>query len=1039
LGLASGLEPNVQIGDFKIERRLGSGGMGVVYQALQVSLNRRVALKVLPASLAMDAAATERFHREARAAARLDHPHIVAVYTEGQEAGLCYYAMELVEGRGLDQIIKEIRSAVSGSPETGSDAGRTTTDLAEGRDAKSRPDADWAALYRSRAGADYFKTVAGLVADVADALDYAHREGVIHRDVKCSNLILAEDGRLVLTDFGIARIRHDQAVTLTGSSLGTPSYMSPEQIRHDPDRIDGRTDVYSLGVTLYELLTLEQPFSADSRDQIMVQILSQEPRRPRQVDRRIPVDLDTLCCKAMEKDPGRRYQTAGEMADDLRRVVAGHAVRARRVGWVERSIRTARRYPLSAALIAGVAVCASVAALVAWQYTRVAWAQRQAIPQIVRYVEKDRYLEAYVLAHKVQRLLPTDPMLAALWPRLSRVCSVTSEPAGAEVWLASAEGQPVNWIHLGHTPLPAVRVPLGTYVWKVTQPGCEDVLGVRSLALPSQSQEEPGVLRFVLQPKGSGPADMVWIPPSDLTQGSMFHGFTEIRGAPAFWIDRYEVTNRQFQEFVTRGGYSDPNYWTEPFVRDGQVVSWPQAIELFKDSTDIAGPAAWKHGTYPRGQEDYPVAGVSWYEAMAYARFRGKDLPTLFHWNKAVRGNNLSSRITALSNFSGAPAPVGRYPGMGEFGLYDAAGNVREWCANSLRGWEHLRVIAGGSWDDPSYSFITPGARSPWDRDLGNGIRCVLYAGGRNRVPENAFAPLEHKTRDYAHFRPAAPEVFQSYLDDLYRYDATPLNAVVETIDEDPGCCRREKITLDAAYPRERVIAYLHLPKLAAPPYQPVVWFPGGDSRFMDWDGRNPYSNELMAVLQSGRAVLLPIYKGTYQRRLADERLPSDGIQSRNLYVQMSQDLRRCVDYLQTRDDMDLSKLTYVGLSYGGLTGPIMIATEPRFKTGILLLGGVCACPRLPSADPAEFATHVKIPILMLNGRHDSIFPYETAQRPLFELLGTPEPEKRHVTLPGEHSISWEYRRLYHAQILEWLDDHLGPVTRTDRTKDSHD
>ncbi len=756
-GLASGLEPNVQIGDFKVERRLGSGGMGVVYQALQVSLNRRVALKVLPASLAMDAAATERFHREARAAARLDHPHIVAVYTEGQEAGLCYYAMELVEGRGLDQIIKEIHGAVSVSSRDRPDAGRPTRpDLAQAEEAGPQPAADWTALYRSRAGTDYFKTVAGLMADVADALDYAHREGVIHRDVKCSNLILAEDGRVVLTDFGIARIRHDQAVTLTGSSLGTPSYMSPEQIRHDPDRIDGRTDVYSLGVTLYELLTLEQPFWADTRDQIMVQILSQEPRRPRQVDRRIPMDLDTLCCKAMEKDPDRRYQTAGEMADDLRRVVAGHAIQARRVGWVEQSIRTVRRYPLSAALIAGVLVCASVAAGVAWKYNRVAWAQRQAIPQIVTYVEKDQFLAAYVLAHKVQRLLPTDPMLAALWPRLSCVCAITSEPAGAEVWLSNAEGQPAAGFCLGRTPLPEVRVPLGTYLWKVTQPGCEDVQGVRSLGIPSQTQEGPRVLRFVLQPRGSGPADMVWIPPSDLTQADLFHGSMEVRGAPAFWIDRYEVTNRQFQEFVTLGGYADPNYWTEPFVRDGQAVSWPQAMELFKDSTGVTGPAAWKHGAYPRGQEDYPVAGVSWYEAMAYAQFRHKDLPTLFHWNKAARGSNLASKITSLSNFNGAPAPVGRHPGMGEFGVYDAAGNVREWCANSLQGWEHLRVIAGGSWDDPSYSFITPSARSPWDRDLGNGLRCVLYAGGKDRVPESAFAPLEHKTRDYAHFKPVA-------------------------------------------------------------------------------------------------------------------------------------------------------------------------------------------------------------------------------------------------------------------------------------------
>jgi dienelactone hydrolase len=188
----------------------------------------------------------------------------------------------------------------------------------------------------------------------------------------------------------------------------------------------------------------------------------------------------------------------------------------------------------------------------------------------------------------------------------------------------------------------------------------------------------------------------------------------------------------------------------------------------------------------------------------------------------------------------------------------------------------------------------------------------------------------------------------------------------------------------------------------------------------------------MVSINRSGRAVIVPVYKGTYDRKLDKPTYPPDGIQSRNLYIQRSQDLRRTIDYLQTRQDIDVDRLAYVGLAWGGQMGPVMVAPEPRFKAGVFLLGGICACKRHPASDPANFAPRVEIPILMLNGREDSRFPYETAQQPLFRLLGTPEPHKRHILLPGEHCIGWEYRRQYHEEIGKWLDEYLGPVRRSD-------
>jgi cephalosporin-C deacetylase-like acetyl esterase len=438
------------------------------------------------------------------------------------------------------------------------------------------------------------------------------------------------------------------------------------------------------------------------------------------------------------------------------------------------------------------------------------------------------------------------------------------------------------------------------------------------------------------------------------------------------------------------------------------------------------GPAGWKDGTYPAGQGDYPVGGISWYEASAYACFAGKYLPTIFHWLLATGANDFPIRVSPLSNFGDAPKCVGSCGVMSKFGLYDGAGNVREWCYNALEGQEQLRNILGGAWGDPVYLFSGE-RRTPWDRDIANGVRCIQYLGGKDKVPELAFKPIEYKDRDLANFKPVSDQVFDSFLDTWYKYDRTELNSRIESVDYNLGYCRRVRITFNAAYPNERVIAYLHLPINYKPPYQVVVWYPGGDARGNPWDQR-AYRHEMVAIIRSGRALIVPFYKGTYERRLEKSFYPPEGIQSRNLYIQRTQDLRRTIDYLQTRQDVDTEKLAYVGFSWGGLIGSVMIAVEDRFKTGMFLLGGICACKRHPTSDPANFAPRVKIPMLMINGRNDSVFPYETAQKPLFNLLGTPEAYKKHVLFGGGHSIPWEHYRQYHKEIVEWLDKYLGPV-----------
>jgi len=370
-----------RLGDFEILEELGRGGMGVVYRARQVSLNRMVALKVLTARLVQSERAIARFQKEAQAAARLHHTNIVPVYAQGQQDGCFYYAMELVDGRSLDKLLRESDIFARGSlspaevghaPDADADTSvqpaATTPSVAPDRAAHAgggtRLLSRSAALVRSaaatllgsgiRAGRpprDY-RRMARLVAEAADGLHHAHQQGVVHRDIKPQNLLLGRDDRLHITDFGLARLLDEPGLTLSTEMVGTPAYMAPEQIAGGGRGIDRRTDVYSLGVTLYELLTQRRPFEADSYERLIHQILHREPPPPRRLDARIPRDLDTICLRAMEKEPSRRFSSAAELARDLRRYAEHRPIVSRRIGPVGRLARWVRRHPARTAAIA---------------------------------------------------------------------------------------------------------------------------------------------------------------------------------------------------------------------------------------------------------------------------------------------------------------------------------------------------------------------------------------------------------------------------------------------------------------------------------------------------------------------------------------------------------------------------------------------------------------------------------------------------------------------------------------------------------------
>ncbi len=679
----------------------------------------------------------------------------------------------------------------------------------------------------------------------------------------------------------------------------------------------------------------------------------------------VPPALSTIVHRCLEKSPDMRFSTAGDLATALEAVTRERQLPPPPSSW------TLLRRPkvLLAFFIVGLVITGS-----AWRWWTVAaqarWARTVAAPEIQGLVDHDDYVGAFGLARQALEVLPDDPQLRQLWLNVSVPMSVTGEPAGADVAFKPYGASTADWYSLGRTPLEGIRTPRAMLRFKVSKAGFA----------PVEVSGSRRPLRYHLDPVDTTPAGMVRV----LAGGEQLrYGIAGDVGD--YWIDRFEVTNRQYKQFVDQGGYRQPVYWRQAFVDGSRTLSWDEAMARFRDTTGHPGPATWANATYPEGQADSPVGGVSWYEAAAYAEFSGKSLPTLYHWHRAAGVALFTEGILVVSNFSTTgPVPVGSRAGLGPFGTYDMAGNVKEWCWNEAGG---LRFLMGGAWNELPYVFSDYDAKPPFDRHATYGFRLAKYIGP---VAETLSASIRINTlrRDVGREKPVSDEIFEVYRRE-YGYDRGPLNAVIEA-HEESEFWRKETVMLDAAYGGERFRAYLYLPKNSSPPYQTIVYFPGGDAR-LPRSSRDASLSSTDFIIRSGRALLYPVYKGTYERAQP----PGGGLQAaRELRIAWSRDLGRSIDYLETRQDIDHARIGFHFVS--GDTGVMLSALEPRLKVSVLQASGLVGQPP-PEINPINFAPRVRVPTLMVNGQYDFELPVETSQRPLFDLLGTPPEHKRHA------------------------------------------
>jgi eukaryotic-like serine/threonine-protein kinase len=965
------LSIGTRLGPYEILSVLGRGGMGQVYRARHVKLGRVVAIKVLPEEVAAQRERLARFEQEARLASSLNHPNIITIHDVAEHDGTIYIAMELVEGRTLRQLYSDGPLATERALE--------------------------------------------VAIQLTEGLSKAHSAGIVHRDLKPENVMVTADGLVKILDFGLAKALEPAApvdaedptmayLTMEGLLVGTPRYMSPEQIGQGT--VDHRSDQFSFGILLFEMLAAKLPFDGPSLASLITAIShdSAPPLEP--IRRDIPKALARLVRRCLAKNPDDRYPSTADVCDELRSI---RNSRVHRPGLL--AILTGPRLAAAAVMLL------MVSALLGWMWIRGAdrrWAERDALPQITSLIETGDVFEAYRLARRAKGLTLQERELETLLGRITLPLRIVTEPAGAEVSIRGYGSPDAPWEILGKTPLEA-RIPYALMWWKISKEGYETFEGApiggaifgrfaRGFALEPAGTRPPGTVRVPASAFGGGPHRLE------------LPGNAAAIPIGAYWIDRYEVTNREFKKFIDAGGYRDPKYWIDSRSGSEADAGWKERMESFRDQTGRPAPSTWSLGTYPDGDGDLPVGGVGWHEAAAYCRFAGKALPTIYHWFSAVGQEQLSD-ILRWSNFSGAgPAAVGTHHGLGGYGTYDMAGNVKEWCWNATG--DGKRYVLGGAWNDPAYMFRHLHARPPSERLATHGIRCAVYDGPPDAALLDPIDPIiEVKIPP-----PLSDEVFEAYRG-VYAYDRTALNAAIESRDDSSPHWRKEIVSFDAAYGKERMQALVFLPRNAKPPYQAVLWFPGDDV-FIFRSSETLASSYLFDFIpRSGRALVYPIYQGMYERFAPFELSPAEW---RDLMIQWSKDLGRTIDYLETRSDIDAKRLGYYGFSAGAIYGPVFDAVDPRIDASILLSGGLVPYALRPEMDLALFAPRSRVPTLMINGVDDFILPYDTSQKPLFDLLGAPPEQKRLARLAGGHIPTNRLEII--RETLDWLDQHLGPV-----------
>lgn len=984
---------NKTILHYNIISKIGEGGMGIVYKAGDTKLKREVAIKFLPHSFNVSEKDKQKLKTEAQLTAALNHPNIAIVYSIEEFGDDTFIVMEYVKGKEIKDLFKT--------------TSQRKIKLSE---------------------------IINYAIQITEAINAAHEKGIIHGDIKSSNIMLTDDGRIKVMDFGLAHIHGDPNITKKGSTPGTTAYMSPEQLRGE--EVDFRSDIWSLGIVLFEMLTGQTPFQGNFDQAIIYSILHEKPKSLKKINPEILDELEQLVLQCLEKDPKKRIQSADELLKRLKEIQSNTSIKS------SNKFSSSRLKISKAGLVVSAIIGAVLIVLAAFLPLKKLFNHVNVeglTEQLDTLVNQKNYFAAFDLAKEYQNELKTDPLFKKLSLFIYDTLSITTEPEGAKIFLKRFDPSDQNskdkGKYAGVTPIKNLMIARGDYLVTIEKDGYSTIQRIAS--------SYPIIKEFPVPKRGINlsaemvkaneiDSNMVFVPGGEYKIVSWSLNYLPSVKLNDFHIDKYEVSNKDYKEFISAGGYLKKEFWKHPFIKDGKEISWSEAMKLFVDRSQLSGPRSWINQEYPDGKGNYPVTDITWYEAAAYAEFRGKSLPTVYQWEKAARNGVINfqgmslpwgivysmDNVQGRANFNGkGTEPVDKYEfGISAFGCYNMAGNVKEWCLNnSTNGYS----ITGGSWEDIYYVYGDFGSVPGFFSSGSVGFRCV-----KNILPvENDPAALFiNKNFQIPTYKPVSESEYKKLLT-YYNYDKLPLNAEVISREEKENWIE-EKIEFDCPL-GDRITGFLFLPKNVQEPFQTIVWDP--HSAVYDLGAPANWTAEILfsGNIKAGRALFVLIPKGSPSRKWDYGELypPVSKVLFRDRVIHWVTESRIGLDYLSTRNEIDMNKLAWIPTSH--LTnGLIVPAVDNRINSIILIACGIFpeSNTSLPEVNPVNFASHYNKPTYFLYGKYDEAMPYNLLVLPFYKLLKN----VKGVELVNSGHIPPIEVRV--PIINKWLDESLGPV-----------
>jgi len=696
------------------------------------------------------------------------------------------------------------------------------------------------------------------------------------------------------------------------------------------------------------------------------------------------------------------------------------------------------------------ALAVAVAALAYWRHAEALRTERAArVAKVEALIQQDAYGAAFTLAQPMlaDAAGRSDAKLQALWKQIVLPGTPLVAESGATLSYKAYDDTDDGWIVAGTTPIERMlELPKDVVRIKLEKAGFQTGEFVVANPGPSLKSEKSlgsdflrgfitGDVPLPLAPVGKVPNDMVLVPATDepiyLAGLSDYTGGFDRRPLPEYAIARFEVTNREYKEFIDAGGYDNPVYWEGLKFRDeGRELGWAEARARFVDKTGRAGPAEWELGAYPADQGGLPVSGISWYEAVAYSRFRQLTLPTLHHWARAAfapfEGAFETAPWVAAASRLAADGPIEAQQrrGLGPWGTWNTAGNVREWVWN-FDG--EQAITLGGSWGEDRDTYQALETAPPMRRVPEVGLRLMKTF---EPVADEVLAPIAPQFDPANAARnPISDEAFATMRFQFTIGARTPTDVeVAQFAETDAWTAEEVRLT----YAKDDVLSvYLVLPRTRHGPLQPVLWgTPGGGVAQPNRDVLE-HLRTADVIVRGGRALVIPIWSNQYQRVETAPTTPDAAAdQFRRWSVQFYQDGVRTIDYLATRADVDAKRVGFMGVSFGSINiAPPILAFDGRVRAAVLASAGVWIWPlpfSAPMIDIVNFAPRIRTPVLMINGRYDSVMPYELSQKRLFDLLGSPPEDKRQVLFDVSH-FTFPHSQLA-KEVNDWFDKYLGPV-----------